>query len=110
MLFERGGDALVGFLGCHGTVPELTLRIGDHLGESPVHLKNLLRRGRLTDSRADQRVSEAHTAVGDLDQVSVNGGLEGFSAGSARTRDSLWRRSSVESPPPEADPGCPGSV
>src|SRR5260370_37525443 len=96
MLFERGGDALVGFLGCHGTVPELTLRIGAHLGESTVHLKNLLGRGRLTDSRADQRVSEAHTAVGDLDQVSVNSGLEGFSAASARSRDLVQRRSTVE--------------
>ena len=80
VLFERGSDALIRSLGCHGAMPELTLRIGDHLGESPVHLTNLLGGGRLTDSRADQRVSEAHPVVGDLDQVRVNSGLEGFNA------------------------------
>src|SRR5712692_7947101 len=96
MLFERGGDVLIGSLGCHGAMPELTLRIGDHIGESLVHLKNLLRGGRLTDSRADQRVSEAHPVVGDLDQVSVNSGLKGFNARSAGSRELVQRGSAVE--------------
>src|ERR1700680_3298643 len=50
VLFERGSDALVRPYGCHGAVPELTLRIDDDLGERPVHLENFLGGGRLTDS------------------------------------------------------------
>src|SRR5258708_19198173 len=60
VLFERGSDALVRPLGRHGAVPEAALRICDHLGESPVHLKNLLGRGRLKDSRAEHGASGVH--------------------------------------------------
>src|SRR5258708_36179483 len=96
VLFERGSDALVRPLGCHGAVPEPALRIGDGVGESPVHLKNFLGGGRLTDGRADQRVSEVHPAVGDLDQVRINSRLEGFKALSTGSRDLVQRRTAVE--------------
>src|SRR5207253_10589305 len=62
-------------------MPELTLWIGDDLAESPVHLENLLDRGGLTDSRADERVPEPNPVVSDPDQVRVNSGLKGFDAG-----------------------------
>src|SRR5207302_1818623 len=68
-------------------MPELTLWIGDDLAESPVHLENLLGRGGLTDSRADERVPEPNPVVGDPDQVRVDSGLKGFDAGSAGPRD-----------------------
>src|SRR5260370_38247023 len=77
-------------------MPDLTLRIGDHLGESSVHLTNLLGGGRLTDSRADQRVSEPHAIVGDLDPVPINSGLERFKALSTGSRDLVERRSAVK--------------
>src|SRR5256884_3437672 len=76
-------------------VPDLTLRISDDLGESSVHLKNLLRGGRLTDRRTDQRGAEAHPVVGDVDQVPINSVLERFKAGSTGTRDLVRRRSAV---------------
>src|SRR5258708_34813877 len=100
-------------------MPELTLRIGDDPGESSVHLKNLLRGGRLADGRADQRVSEAHAVVGDVDQVLINSGLERFKALSTGSRDLVQRRLTVESrreePGPSvrakvAQPACEGAL
>src|SRR5256885_11901578 len=85
-------------------MPELTLWIGDDLAESPVHLENLLGRGGLTDSRADERVPEPNPVVDDPDQVRVNSGLKGFDAGSAGPRDLVQGRSAVERCPQE---GCP---
>ncbi len=91
MLLERGGNVLVGFPGSHGAVPEPALRVGDDLGESPVHLTNLLGRGRLTDSRTDQGVSEADPVVDDLDQFRVDSRLQGFNARLAGSRDLIQR-------------------
>src|SRR2546423_15707891 len=85
-------------------MPELTLWIGDDLAESPVHLENLLGRGGVTDSRADERVPEPNPVVGDPDQVRVNSGLKGFDAGSAGPPDIVQRRSAVARCRPE---GCP---
>src|SRR2546427_13220917 len=85
-------------------MPELTLWIGDDLAESPVHLENLLSRGGLTHSGADERVPEPNPVVGDPDQVRVNSGLKGFDAGSAGPRDLVPGGSAVERSPPE---GCP---
>src|SRR5258708_23265091 len=99
-------------------MPELTLWIGDDLAESPVHLENLLGRGGLTDSRADERVPEPNPVVGDPDQVRVNSRLKGFDAGSARPRDLVQGRSAVKrsrqegrprvrGQPPKPGCGCP---
>src|SRR5438445_10163680 len=77
-------------------MPELTLWIGDDLAESPVQLENLLDRGGLTDSRADERVPEPNPVVSDPDQVRVNSGLKGLDAGSAGPRDLVQGRSAVE--------------
>src|SRR5438445_10081345 len=77
-------------------MPELTLWIGDDLAKSPVHLENLLGRGGLTDSRADERVPEPNPVVSDPDQVRVNSGLKGLDAGSAGPRDLVQGRSAVE--------------
>src|SRR5258708_13963240 len=77
-------------------MPELTLWIGDDLAESLVHLENLLGRGGLTDSRADERVPEPNPVVGDPDQVRINSGLKGFDAGSAGPPDLVQGRSAVE--------------
>src|SRR5207237_73771 len=85
-------------------MPELTLWIGDDLAESPAHLENLLGRGGLTHSRADERVPETNPVVGDPDQVRVNSGLKGFDAGSAGPRDLVQGRSAVERCRQE---GCP---
>src|SRR5258708_35180705 len=83
---------------------ELTVWIGDDVAESLVHLENLLGRGGLTDSRADERVPEPNPVVGDPDQVRVNSGLKGFDAGSAGPRDLVQGRSAVERCRKE---GCP---
>src|SRR6202022_2994941 len=85
-------------------MPELALWIGNDLAKSPVHLENLLGRGGLTDSRADERVPEPNPVVGDPDQVRVNGGLKGFDAAAPGPRDLAQGRSAVERCRQE---GCP---
>src|SRR2546428_13846545 len=91
-------------------MPELTLWIGDDLAESPVHLENLLGRGGLTHSRADERVPEPNPAVGDPDQVRINSGLKGFDAGSPGPRDPVQGRPAARGRPQAGRPRDRGQL
>ena len=78
VVFERGGDLLVGAHGRHRPMPEPALRVRPRSSASArVHLEYLAGEGRLPHRRADQRVTKPQLRPDDLDQPRRDRGSQG---------------------------------
>ena len=74
--FQLRGDLLGRFSGAEREVPGALLRIGDDLGQTPVHRLPARATGIGVDHRGEQRMGEANRIRGELDHLALEGGSQ----------------------------------